>query len=217
MRFHNSGSARGASRFTGRSSLTRVVRSTRAMGTMRARSATTPASPARLYGCRALGGPAKCVVLIHGADRPTALPGETVIFTAWIMNESTCHLRNIRLVPRSFTNEALESLTYTSSPDRRHLSVGSLAPGEGVMRSFSYRVTEADSIHGGSLVSAMQVSAWCRGQEVLDEHDAIVALSGAELDWPPSSARPGLGFWKSATVTTVSPRRKPPTPGSRTS
>ncbi|WP_281452056.1 hypothetical protein [Paenarthrobacter nitroguajacolicus] len=109
----------------------------------------------------------------------------------------------------------MEPLLYTSSPDRRHLSVGSLAPGEGVMRSFSYRVTEADHVHGGSLVSAMQVTAWCLGQEVVDEHDAIVALSGARLDWPPRSARPGLGFWTSATVTSVSPRRKPHSPGVR--
>lgn len=172
------------------------------------RSAATPVSPARLYGSRSPGGQPKSVTLIHGADKSTAVPGETVTFTAWIMNESTCHLRNIRLIPRSFTNEAMEPLLYTSSPERRHLSIGSLAPGEGVMRSFSYRVTEADHVHGGSLVSAMQVRAWCLGQEVLDEHDAIVALSGERLDWPARPARPGLGFWSSATVTSVSPRRK---------
>ena len=195
--------------------MTRMVRSTRAGAIVPLRSAATPAAPARRYGCPSLVGRSKSVTLIHGADKSTALAGETVIFTAWIMNDSTCHLRNIRLIPRSFTNEAMESLAYTSSPNRHHLSVGSLAPGEGVMRSFSYRVTEADHVHGGSLVSAMQVRAWCLGQEVVDEQDAIVALSGAWLDWPSRSARPGLGFWTSATVTSVSPRRKPQAPGVR--
>ncbi|MFF2842616.1 hypothetical protein [Paenarthrobacter sp. NPDC057981] len=109
----------------------------------------------------------------------------------------------------------METLAYTSSPDRRHLSVGSLAPGEGVMRSFSYRVTEADHVHGGSLVSAMQVRAWCLGQEVLDEHDAMVALSGTRPTLPTPPIRPGLGLWSSAIVTSVSPRRKPPSPGVR--
>ena len=181
----------------------------------RSRSAATAVPGARLYGCRSIGGQSKCITLVHGADKPTAVPGETVIFTAWIMNESTCHLRNIRLIPRSFTNEAMETLAYTSSPDRRHLSVGSLAPGEGVMRSFSYRVTEADHVHGGSLVSAMQVRAWCLGQEVLDEHDAMVALSGARPTLPTPPTRPGLGFWSSTIVTSVSPRRKPSSPGVR--
>ncbi|MFC8039766.1 hypothetical protein ACFUOZ_10465 [Paenarthrobacter sp. NPDC057355] len=133
------------------------------------------------------------------------------------MNESTCHLRNIRLIPRSFTNEAMEPLLYDSSPNQRHLSVGALAPGEGVMRSFSYRVTESDHIHGGSLISAMQVRAWCRGQEVLDEHDAMVALTGSRPDLPSRSTRRGLGFWSSAIVTNVAPRRKPPTPSARAS
>ncbi len=215
MRFYNPVPARAVTAFKGRSSLARGVGSTRKEAARRAQSAPTPVSGCRLYGCRSLGGQGKCITLVHGADKPTAVPGETVIFTAWIMNESTCHLRNIRLIPRSFTNEAMETLAYTSSPDRRHLSVGSLAPGEGVMRSFSYRVTEADHVHGGSLVSAMQVRAWCLGQEVLDEHDAMVALTGARPTLPTPPTRPGLGFWSSTIVTSVSPRRKPSSPGVR--
>ncbi|MGJ0386298.1 hypothetical protein [Paenarthrobacter nicotinovorans] len=216
MKFHNSGEVRRVARFKGRSSLSRAVRSVSAGTAIHSRSAKTPFSHFRHHGNRPLVAQAKCITLIHGADKCTAVPGETVIFTAWIMNDSTCHLRNIRLIPRSFTNEAMEPLVYTSSPDRRHLSVGSLAPGEGVMRSFSYRVTESDHVHGGSLVSAMQVRAWCRGQEVVDEHDAIVALSDARLDWLPRSSRPGLGYWASATVTSVSPRRRPHSPRGRT-
>lgn len=147
--------------------------------------------------------------LVYGADRSTAGPGDTVIFTAWISNGSKSHLRNICLIPRSFTNEAMETLTYASSPAREDLAIKSLAPGEGVMRSFSYRVTEVDHSHGGSLVSAMQVRASCLGRQVTDEHDAIVSLSGARTAWPVRSTRPGLGHWSSIPVTTVKPRRRP--------
>ncbi|MFF1829021.1 hypothetical protein [Paenarthrobacter sp. NPDC058040] len=152
---------------------------------------------------------ARHVKLVYGADRSTARPGDTVIFTAWISNGSKSHLRNIRLIPRSFTNEAMEPLAYASSPAHEDLAIQSLAPGESVMRSFSYRVTEVDHSHGGSLVSAMQVRASRLGRQVTDEHDAIVSLSGARTPWPVRSTRPGLGHWSSTPVTSVKPRRRP--------
>ncbi|WP_242703481.1 hypothetical protein [Arthrobacter sp. D5-1] len=130
--------------------------------------------------------------LVYGADRPVAIPGDTVIFTAWIINRSASHLRDVTLVPRSFTNEGMEVLRYTSEPVERDLRIRLLAPGESVMRSFTYLVTDADHIHGGSLVSAMQVHASCRGQVVFDENDAIVSLSGARKDWPFPADRAGL-------------------------
>lgn len=124
------------------------------------------------------------VSLLYGADRPLAIPGDTVIFTAWITNDSSSHLRGVCLIPRSFTNEGMEMLQYTSEPVERDLRIDHLAPGQSVMRSFSYLVTRSDHLHGGSLVSAMQVRATCRGQMILDEHDAIVSLSGTRRDWP---------------------------------
>ncbi|MCD4851761.1 hypothetical protein LN996_13145 [Arthrobacter sp. AK01] len=129
------------------------------------------------------------VALVYGADRPVAIPGDTVIFTAWITNDSPSHLRDVTLVPRSFTNEGMEMLSYTAEPVERDLRIRRLAPGQSVMRSFSYLVTDADHVHGGSLVSAMQVRATCRGQVVSDEHDAIVSLSGTRRDWPFPSDR----------------------------
>ncbi|WP_159704273.1 hypothetical protein [Arthrobacter sp. 18067] len=124
------------------------------------------------------------VALVYGADRSVAIPGDTVIFTAWITNDSASHLRDVTLVPRSFTNEGMEMLSYTAEPVERDLRIRLLAPGQSVMRSFSYLVTDADHIHGGCLVSAMQVRATCRGRVISDEHDAIVSLSGTRKDWP---------------------------------
>ncbi|MGF6835967.1 hypothetical protein QF015_004168 [Paenarthrobacter sp. TE4293] len=131
------------------------------------------------------------VVLVYEADRPVAIPGDTVTFTAWITNDSASHLRDVTLAPRSFTNEGMDLLNYTSEPEERDLRIHRLAPGESVMRSFSYLVTDADHIHGGSLVSAMQVHATCRGRIVSDENDAMVSLSGVRNDWPFPSDRLG--------------------------
>jgi hypothetical protein len=140
--------------------------------------------PARRSGALARKRNAGHVALVYGADRPLAIPGDTVIFTAWITNDSSSHLRDVTLVPRSFTNEGMEMLRYTSQPVERDLRLGFLAPGESVMRSFSYLVMDSDHVHGGSIISAMQVHGTCRGRAVFDEHDAIVSLSGTRKDWP---------------------------------
>lgn len=131
------------------------------------------------------------VSLVYGADRPLAIPGDTIIFTAWITNDSTSHLRDVILIPRSFTNEGMEMLQYTSEPVERDLRIKLLAPGQSVMRSFSYLVTDSDHLHGGSLISAMQVRATCRREAITDEHDAIVSLSGTRRDWPFEAPRAG--------------------------
>ncbi|GAA3272036.1 hypothetical protein [Paenarthrobacter aurescens] len=123
------------------------------------------------------------VTLVYGADRSWAIPGDTVIFTAWITNDSGSYLRDVALIPRSFTNEGMETLQYTAEPVQRDLEIALLAPGQSVMRTFSYLVTDSDHLHGGSLVSAMRVSAICRGQKISDEHDALVSLSGTRRDW----------------------------------
>ncbi|WP_286179311.1 hypothetical protein [Arthrobacter sp. ISL-95] len=122
------------------------------------------------------------IALVYGADRPWAIPGDTVIFTAWITNDSASYLRDVTLIPRSFTNEGMEALHYTAEPVPGDLEISLLAPGQSVMRSFSYVVADSDYLHGGSLVSAMRVRATCRGRVILDEHDAMVSLSGMRRD-----------------------------------
>jgi hypothetical protein len=136
------------------------------------------------------------VSLVYGADRPLAIPGDTVIFTAWITNDSAGYLRDVTLIPRSFTNEGMEMLQYTSEPVERDLRISLLGPGQSAMRSFSYLVTYSDHLHGGSLVSAMQVHATCRGQRISDEHDAIVSLCGTRRDWPFPQAGQSQKRWK---------------------
>jgi hypothetical protein len=147
--------------------------------------------------------------LVHAADKASARAGETVIFTAWVTNASKSYLRNIQLIPRSFTNEAMEELAYSAKPTPRELHFNKLAPGERAMRSFSYLVTTSDHAHGGTLVSAMQVRAHSLGRLVTAEHDAIVSLADTPSEWPFRSYRRGLGYWSSKAVSTVRPRRRP--------
>ncbi|GAA3319922.1 hypothetical protein [Arthrobacter ramosus] len=116
------------------------------------------------------------IVLVYGADKSAAGPGETIIFTAWIINDSKVLLRNVCLIPGSFTNEGMESLDYTSKPHDWDLDIGTLSSGESAMLSFSYVVSASDHRHGGELVSAMGVAGMSRGRVIRDEHDAIVAL-----------------------------------------
>ncbi|MDQ0030707.1 hypothetical protein J2S89_002541 [Arthrobacter bambusae] len=115
-----------------------------------------------------------------------ATRGETIVFTAWIVNDSGCRLHNVRLVPRSFTNEAMESLEYTSKPPEADLHVGTLSAGESAMLSFSYVVSAADHRYGGDLISAMEVTSMSRGRIIRDEHDAFVALNEHPYSLPGS-------------------------------
>lgn len=149
------------------------------------------------------------VALIYEADRAHAAPGDTVIFTAWVTNNSPSHLREVRLIPRSFTNEGMDALNYTSHPGSEDLAIPTLEPGQIMMRSFSYRVTDADHFHGGSLISAMQVQATCRGEIIADEHDAIVSLNETPLAWLSGPARTGPAYRPSSHGSSSTPRRRP--------
>lgn len=211
MRLHNIESPSLIEQADRRPPLAKIARSWRKSRATWPDAAVGPGLRAPRGGRFARGKTAATISLVYGSDRSVAVPGDTVIFTAWITNDSRSHLRNIRLIPRSFTNEAMEPLAYSSAPAREDLAIPSLAPGEAVMRSFSYQVTATDHIHGGSLVSAMQVKALCLGRHVSDEHDAIVSLTGARMSWPFRSAKPGLGYWNITRIASVSPRRRPRT------
>ncbi|WP_217376542.1 hypothetical protein [Paenarthrobacter ureafaciens] len=165
--------------------------------------------PGRRSGALSRKKHAGRVALLYRADRTHALPGDTVIFTAWVTNDSRSHLRQVRLIPRSFTNEGMDSLNYTSNPGSEELEVPSLEPGQTMMRTFSYRVTDADHLHGGSLISAMQVQATCRGEIIADEHDAIVSLNGAPTGWMSGPARPEVAYRPSSRGSSLKPRRRP--------
>lgn len=97
--------------------------------------------------------------LVHSADSRLSFPGDTVTFTSWVFNDSTVPLLNTILIPRSFTNEGLENLDYTSGPVGEELELGELGPGESVKVNFSYVVSLTDSLHRGHLISGMRVRA----------------------------------------------------------
>jgi hypothetical protein len=117
------------------------------------------------------------ITLVHTADSLQAVPGQTVTFTAWVMNDTKEPLHKIYLVPRSFTNAGLEMLDYAMQPSKAECFLGELLSGEASTRTFTYRVTENDVGQGGQLVSAMGVRAsTLKGQELWDECDAEVIV-----------------------------------------
>lgn len=117
------------------------------------------------------------IALIHFADRFTAAVGETISYTAWILNDSREYLTGVSLIRRSFTNANLENLAYDNAPEGPGTIADSLAPGESTELHLSYVVREEDVVHGGEIVSAMQVKASSASGSVWDECDAIVHLS----------------------------------------
>jgi hypothetical protein len=116
------------------------------------------------------------LTLIYGSHRTTARAGQAIVFTAWITNESKRPLRNVHLIPGSFTNEGLANLAYTNQPGAQELWIGRLAAGDTVQRSFLYLVTVDDVRLGGELISGMGVQArsWFRRER--DKQDATVSI-----------------------------------------
>ncbi|MGO4431724.1 hypothetical protein AB4Y88_00040 [Paenarthrobacter sp. RAF9] len=114
--------------------------------------------------------------LIYGADQRSARAGQTLFFTAWVVNETKRSIHNIELVSGSFTNEALTDLQYIGSPTADELRIGRLGPGQSTQRSWAYTVTPSDVVHGGEILSCMSVhgTSWLRA--LRDEHDAFVIM-----------------------------------------
>ncbi|WP_423183911.1 DUF7507 domain-containing protein [Arthrobacter sp. NyZ413] len=121
------------------------------------------------------------IALIHFADRFTATTGETIAFTAWMLNDSRETLTGVSLIERSFTNANLENLSYDTGPHSEELRRGSLEPGESAELHFSYVVREEDVIHRGEIVNALQVRAVSSAGVIWDECDATVQLYPKKL------------------------------------
>ncbi|MFH5879876.1 hypothetical protein [Arthrobacter sp. NA-172] len=114
--------------------------------------------------------------LLHFADKVTAVPGDTLSYSVWIINETGEDLTSVTLVPRSFTNSGLEDLSYATGPSV--LCFGPLPAGEQAECAFTYVVTENDRSHTGELISAMAVEAvTASGRSLWDEYDAITPLA----------------------------------------
>lgn len=121
-------------------------------------------------------GSANCIVgVVYFADRDEASPGDTITFTLWVINGAEEVVAEVIVLPRSFTNAGMESLTYTSAATT--LSSGPLSPGETWRVSFTYEVTANDSECGGELISAMFIHAYPTIQsDVWIEADALVRM-----------------------------------------
>lgn len=116
------------------------------------------------------------IALVHYADRSLASCGDTIFFTAWILNDSKETLADVALVPCSLTNAVSEKLSYSTGPSAEDLRIPSLAPGESRKFGFTYMVSYADVAHGGEIVSAMQVRARSNSGTHRDGCDAIVRM-----------------------------------------
>lgn len=118
------------------------------------------------------------LVLMYAADRRLVRPGETVVFTAWIVNETGRRLNDVHLVPGSLTNEALEVLHFQPLSRRDVQPIGHLGRFETAYRSFSYSVTTRDQLHGCELLSSMRVSGRSAFREFHDQQDALITVRG---------------------------------------
>jgi hypothetical protein len=135
-------------------------------------------TPGELASRPALTG----ITLVHSADTVTAVPGQVVTFTAWVLNDTESPLHSIRLVTRSLTNAGMEPLNYATSPGPEERRLAGLLPGAAAAWTFTYQVTERDLSHGGELISAIGVEATASSGEVLwDEGDAVVPVVAGEV------------------------------------
>lgn len=114
------------------------------------------------------------IALVQYADRSLASCGDTIFFTAWILNNSEETFSEISLTHCFLTTADSEDLAYTTPPASEELRVPSLAPGESTRFGFTYLVTYLDVIDGGKIVSAMQVRARSNSGLHRDDCDATV-------------------------------------------
>lgn len=94
--------------------------------------------------------------LLYSVDKPTARVGETLTFTAWIVNSTDESLSEVSLSPRSFTNDHLEYLEYTVQPLPHELGGHTVGPQQTLHLAWSFRVTPPVGLAHGLLISALQ-------------------------------------------------------------
>lgn len=131
----------------------------------------------RHKACAGLGSAA--IALVHFADKYSARAGDSVSFTAWILNDSDEPVKGVQLIQRSLTNGNSETLAYTTEPSKWDLYIPHLAPGESTQLRFTYVVQHSDVIHGGEIISAMEVRATSSNGPLADECEAVVHVRGS--------------------------------------
>ncbi|MGP9502749.1 hypothetical protein ACT3TS_11115 [Specibacter sp. AOP5-B1-6] len=96
------------------------------------------------------------VALVYLADRTEAAVGETVRFTAWLLNATDETLTDISLLPRSLTNGRLDHLAYATTPTAAELSGRTLGPRQCLSFTLTYKPTSTDALDDGLIISALQ-------------------------------------------------------------
>jgi len=124
------------------------------------------------------------IALVQYADRSLASYGDTIFFTAWILNNSEETLADVSLMHCFLTDAVPAKLSYATVPVSEDLRIPSLSPGESTKFGFTYVVTYTDVIDGEKIVSAMQVRARSNSGIHRDECDATVRFEFriAEID-----------------------------------
>lgn len=117
--------------------------------------------------------------LLHFADKYSARAGETVSFTALIHNASQRPVAAAELISRSLTNANAEQLAFDSQPSPERMTIPCLGSGESVSLDFSYIVRQSDVLHGGGIVSAMEIRFATDCGWAWDKCEAVVNMRGS--------------------------------------
>ncbi|MEZ2389921.1 hypothetical protein AB6813_10295 [bacterium RCC_150] len=117
--------------------------------------------------------------LLHFADKYSARAGETVSFTALIHNASNSPVTAVELISSSLTNANVEQLAFDSQPSPERMTIPYLGPGDSVSLDFSYTVRQSDVLHGGEIVSAMEIRFATDSGWAWDKCEAVVNMRGS--------------------------------------
>lgn len=118
------------------------------------------------------------VALVYLADPAEAAVGETVKFTAWLLNSTDETLTDISLLLRSLTNGRLDHLAYATTPTAAELSGRTLGPRQSLNFTLTYTATAADASGDGPLLSALrtELSSPSHGR-LVNESDAYAHIN----------------------------------------
>ncbi|PYH01065.1 hypothetical protein CVV67_05550 [Arthrobacter stackebrandtii] len=129
------------------------------------------------------------------AKPPVALPGLAVASShaligagdlltvhVYVFNSTASPLSGLVLQSQSLTNAGMENLRFASCPSVEELALPELEPGAFESRTFTYRVTERDTSHGGLIIAALAVLMDTpEGLFKVAEADALAEVHTMEL------------------------------------
>lgn len=115
--------------------------------------------------------------LLNSCSTVFASLGDQVIASIYILNVGLEVLQDVRLVPRQFSNADMTELAYSDFPCDEELNIGTLLPGTHRVWNCHYRVTAADVLSGGPIISSLAATAiTLDGDRVRAECDLILEV-----------------------------------------